>query len=82
MSTLNLRQSVLEYVKKADIRFLRLVKAMADNYEEKDVVVAYTLDGKPLSLEQYNQELMDAEAELQRGEIISVENLEKEADNW
>ena len=82
MATLDLRQSVMEYVKKADNRFLRLVKAMADNYHEKDDVVAYSVDGKPLSMEQYNQELMDAEAEIERGETTSVEDLQKEAENW
>ena len=82
MATLDLRQSVMEYVKKADNRFLRLVKAMADNYHEKDDVVAYSVDGKPLSLEQYNQELMDAEAEIERSETTSVEDLQKEAENW
>ena len=82
MATLDLRQSVLEYVKNADNRFLRLVKAMAENYNEKDDVVAYTVDGKPLTLEHYNKELIDAEAEINRGEIISVEDLEKEAENW
>jgi len=82
MATLDLRQSVLEYVKKADNRFLRLVMAMAENYHEKDEIVAYTVDGKPLTLEQYNQELLDAEGEIKRGETVTVEELEKESDNW
>ena len=82
MATIDLRQSVMEYVKNADNRFLRLVKAMADNYHEKDDAVAYTVDGKPLTLEQYDQELKDAEGEVQRGETISAEDLEKEAENW
>ena len=82
MATLDLRQSVLEYVQKADNRFLRLVKAMAENYHEKDDIVAHTVVGEPLTLEQYNQELLDAEAEIRRGETTSVEELEKEADNW
>lgn len=82
MGTLDLRQSVLEYVKKADNRFLRLVKAMAENYHGKDDVVAYTVDGKPLTMEQYNQELADAEDEIKRGETTTVEDIEKEAHNW
>ena len=82
MATLDFRQSVLEYVKRADNRFLRLVKVMADNYHEKDDIVAYTVDGKSLTLEQYNQELLDAEAEIERGETISLEDLEKEARDW
>ncbi len=78
---MDLRQSVLEYVKKADNRFLRLVMAMAENYHEKDDIAAYTVDGKPLTLEQYNQELFDAEAEIKRGETVTVEELEKKMFN-
>ena len=72
---------MLEYVKKADNRFLRLVMAMAENYHEKDDIAAYTVDGKPLTLEQYNQELFDAEAEIKRGETVTVEELEKKMFN-
>lgn len=82
MATLDLRQSVMEYVKNADNRFLRLVKAMAENYNDDEGVIAYSVDGKPLTLKQYNQELLDAEDEIKKGRITSVENLEKEAENW
>lgn|SRR5690606_21049716 len=55
--------------------------AMAENYHEKDDIAAYTVDGKPLTLEQYNQELFDAEAEIKRGETVTVEELEKKMFN-
>ena len=34
MATIDLRQSVLAYVKKADNRFLKLVNALAESYQE------------------------------------------------
>ena len=34
MDTLNLRESVLDYIQKADERLLRLIKALAESYQE------------------------------------------------
>lgn len=82
MVSLDLRKSVLEYVKNADHRFLRLVKALAETYINDAQTVAYTVDGKPLTRQGYNQELLNAEMELQRGELTSQEDIEKEAQNW
>tara|TARA_R110000796_G_scaffold180435_3_gene297004 strand:- start:1335 stop:1514 length:180 start_codon:yes stop_codon:yes gene_type:complete len=59
-----------------------MIKALVESYHEEDQIVAYTVDGKPLTRKQYNQELVDAETEIQRGELTSVEDLEKESQNW
>lgn len=82
MATLDLRQSVQNYIDTADNRLLKMIKALVETYHEEEDTVAYTVDGKPLTLKQYNQELLDAEAEIERGELTSMENLEKEAENW
>jgi hypothetical protein len=34
------------------------------------------------SLEEYNQEIEEAEAEIERGEFITAEDLKKEARSW
>ncbi len=36
MATIDLRQSVLAYVKNADNRFLKLVNALAESYQEDE----------------------------------------------
>ncbi len=82
MATLDLKQSVQHYIDTADNRLLKMIKALVESYHEDDDIVAYTVDGKPLTLEQYNQELSDAEDEIQRDEVTSVEDLEKEARDW
>lgn len=82
MTTLDLKQSVQNYIDTADNRLLKMIKALVESYHEDDDIVAYTVDGKPLTRKQYNQELLEAEAEIQRGELTSVEDLEKEARNW
>ncbi len=66
----------------ADNRLPKIMKALLESYHEDDDIVGYTVDRKPLTRKQYGQELLDAEAEIRRGELTSVENLEKEARNW
>lgn len=71
MATLDLRQSVLEYVKKADNRFLRLVKAMADNYDEDRI-----------SIEQYNRELDESMDQIARGETYTHQEMGERIKKW
>lgn len=73
MATLDLRQSVLEYVKKADHRFLRLVKAMADNYADDD---------ERISMERYNKELDESIAQIGKGEIYTHEQVGEHIKKW
>lgn len=82
MASLDLKQSVQNYIDTADNRLLKMIKALVESYHEEDQIVAYTVDGKPLTRKQYNQELVDAETEIQRGELTSVEDLEKDSQNW
>jgi hypothetical protein len=73
MATLDLRQSVLEYVKKADHRFLRLVKAMADNYADDD---------ERISLEQYNKELDESIAQIEKKELYTHKEVAERIKKW
>lgn len=82
MVSSDLKQSVQNYIDTADNRLLKMIKALVESYHEEDQIVAYTVDGKPLTRKEYNQELVDAETEIQRGELTSVEDLEKESQNW
>ncbi len=81
MGAIDLRTSVLDIVKNADNRFLKLVKALAESYHEDDIV-SYTVEGQPLTKSEYRQELLDAETEIERGEYTTQEDLEKESENW
>lgn len=40
------------------------------------------MDGQRISIEQYNKELDEAEAEMDRGEYISHEELKKQMEKW
>ncbi|HUH48126.1 MAG TPA: hypothetical protein VLZ54_13285 [Arenibacter sp.] len=73
MATLDLRQRVLEYVKNADNRFLRLVKAMADNYNDDD---------DRITIEQYDKELEASEKEIESGSFHTQDQLRQIIDGW
>lgn len=76
METLDLRQTVLEYIKnKADSKFLRLVDAMAKTYQEE-------ADQERISIEQYNKEIDESIAQINRGEFYTQEEMEKMAKEW
>lgn len=49
---------------------------------DHEMIVGYTVKGEPLTLESYNKRLEKAEQQLEAGEFISQEDLEKEAENW
>lgn len=53
-----------------------------DEILEREMIVGYTVDGQPLTKEKYNQRIATAEQQLQNGETISQEDLEKESENW
>lgn len=81
MGAVELRNTLKDYINEADERLLHVLKAVVESYRENDIV-AYTEDGQPLTKKQYSQELIDAEAEIGRGEFTTQEDLEKEAENW
>jgi hypothetical protein len=81
MGALELRDSVLGYINTADERLLKVVKAVIESYQENDII-AYTIDGKPLTKTTYKEELLEAKAEIKRGEYISQKDLEEESKNW
>jgi hypothetical protein len=54
---------------------------MRQNYHEEEIV-AFTVEGKPLTRASYKAELLEAKAEIKRGEYISQEDLEKESERW
>ncbi|MEX2379111.1 MAG: hypothetical protein WD530_00080 [Vicingaceae bacterium] len=53
-----------------------------DELLEREMIVGYTVDGKPLTKAAYNERIAIAEKQLQKGETISQEDLEKESENW
>lgn len=53
-----------------------------NNILDNEMIVAYTVDGIPLTKAMYNERLHLAEQQLLSEEYTSQEDLEKEAENW
>lgn len=53
-----------------------------DKLLEEEMIVGYTVEGKPLTKKAYNMRLQKAEQEIRSGEYLSQEELEKESENW
>jgi hypothetical protein len=49
---------------------------------EKELIVAYTTDGKPLTKAAYNKRLEKAEDDILKGRITSSDDLRKEIKTW
>ena len=49
---------------------------------DEEMVVGYTADGQPLTKNQYNERLLVAEKQIESGDYITQEDLEKEIENW
>jgi hypothetical protein len=81
MGALELKDSVLQYINLADERLLKVVKAVIESYQE-DEIVAYTVNGNPLTRNQYKIELTQAIEEINQGKFTSQEELEKESESW
>lgn len=49
---------------------------------DKEIIVGYTTEGKPLTKKAYNKRLEKAEAQIASGNYLTQEELEKESENW
>ena len=52
------------------------------NILDEEMIVGYTTDGKPLTKNQYNERFLFAEKQIESGNYITQEDLEKEIENW
>jgi len=57
------------------------IKSIVDK-EKLEEIVAYSVEGKPLTFRQYQNELKEAEEEIERGDFMTSEELEKEIASW
>ena len=89
-----LKHKIQMQIENADERLLRIVSSVFDNYLEdttltdnqtniiSEPIVAYDSTGKPLTLDQYNQEIDKGIDDFKNGRFISQDDLEKEIDSW
>jgi len=49
---------------------------------DKEMTVAYTIEGGALTKDAYNKRLQKAESQIESGDYFTQEELEKETKNW
>lgn len=87
MGAVELRDKLIGIINNSsDEKFLRMVNALQKSYFEDESsdneIVAYTVEGQPLNRKEYIRQIKEAEAQIERGEYITVEDLERESANW
>lgn len=85
MSTVDMRAEVHQMIDEVDIALLEAIHAMLGTYkkrQEEDPIVGYEIDGTPLTLSTLEKQADEAVAQVERGEYITLEELEKESEQW
>ena len=73
MATLDLRQDIHDYIDAADERLLKMIKALVETYHD---------DADRISVERYNRELEASEAQIERGEFFTQEQVRQRIGEW
>ncbi len=81
MEATELKRRLIDYINNADEEVLKDIQALVENHE-KDQVVAYTVEGKPLNKQEFQKEIAEAEAEYEKGNFKTHEQLKKEVKTW
>ncbi len=82
MTDATLRKEVQQYINHADERFLRMVHSLAKEYGKNDEKVLGYHIGKPVKRSHLLSELKEAEEQIEHGEYITIDDLEKESQTW
>lgn len=81
MEAIELRKHLLRTINAADDRLLNVVNAVIESYKDNEIV-AFSVEGEPLTRNAYRKELREAEEQVLRGEYLSQKELEQEVKNW
>ncbi|MEN0005691.1 MAG: hypothetical protein AAF798_16195 [Bacteroidota bacterium] len=81
MSITQLRQQVHQYVDQLDDAFLQIVHSMLDTYAKQQVPLM-RIPGVPSTDEEIMDTIEQSEAQIERGEYYSVEELEQKVEQW
>lgn len=82
MNTANLKNKLIQSIHTADERLLRILNAVFESYSEgntqdEEEVVAYSVDGEPLTRNRYRELNDQAEASYQNGHYSTHEQIKE-----
>ena len=75
MSTV--KQELYKYIDRADDRMAEALLAMFKKYfqPQKDIIVAYTVKGEPLTKAQLIKEVMEATEDVENGNFLTTDEI-------
>ena len=79
MNTAQIKKELHQYIDKGDERFLRLVHAIATNYESDE---DHTLPASPMDVDSYRLRIRNAKERVKAGYYTTQEDLEQEMGQW
>lgn len=92
MSTQQIKEDLYRQIEQADNRFLRILHAMTIAYsaehQEEEISdneieeICGNTDYKPMTKAELKAELDEANAEFDKGEFVTIEELRKETELW
>ncbi len=84
MSTVEIRTELHRFIDEMDEKFLKVVHSMINTYrkESLDPIIGFDVDGVPLYASEAKKRFKEQLEGVKRGEYITIEDLEKEAEKW
>ena len=79
---MNLQAAKLDVVQKLLSVQNETIIEKIKNILDKEVIVGYTSEGKPLTKNAYNKRLQKAEEQIKSGAFLTQDELENESKNW
>ncbi len=82
MNVLEKKEYIYSHLHQIDEKFINdLFQQMYSILEKNDPVVAYRA-GRPITKGELYKELKESEAEIERGDCVTIEEFEKESEQW
>jgi hypothetical protein len=83
MGAVDLRDKLLHLINTADDQYLESLSYLVESKnKENEEIVAFTIQGKPLTKEMYVEKIKETEASMKAGYFISSEELLKKMMTW
>ncbi len=83
MKALEKRDYIHSHLHLIDEEFVNeMYQKMFSALEEKNPIVGYDSDGKPIKKEQLLSDLEEAEKQIERGEYLTLDELDSESKKW
>lgn len=85
MGAVELRNKIIQLLNTDNVGYLKDIFEFAEKKKQsssENDVVAFHPDGTPMTRREYKMALDAAEKQIENGDFISAEDLEKEVRNW